>query len=152
MVQLVEALHYKRECCGSSWCHWMFSLTKSFRLHFDPGVDSSSNRMSTRNISWELKWPVLWADNFTTFMCRLFPNLMTLNSWIPLELYRDCRTLSHNQIINIPAILHFMPVLKRVAPYYNKRESFQLTDTYIGFRLQEVQGDIAIPNTAKLLS
>ena len=28
----------------SRWCHWNFSLTKSFRLHYGPGVDSVSNR------------------------------------------------------------------------------------------------------------
>jgi hypothetical protein len=28
----------------SRWCHWNFSLTKSFRPHYGPGVDSASNR------------------------------------------------------------------------------------------------------------
>jgi hypothetical protein len=46
VVQLVEALRYKPEDCGfdSRWYHWNFSLTQSFRLHYDPGVDSASNR------------------------------------------------------------------------------------------------------------
>ena len=26
------------------WCHWNFLLTKSFRPHYSPGVDSASNR------------------------------------------------------------------------------------------------------------
>ena len=28
---------------------------KSFRSHYGPGVDSASNRMSTRSISWGVK-------------------------------------------------------------------------------------------------
>jgi hypothetical protein len=46
VVQMVEALGYKLEGCGfsSQWCHWNFSLTKSFRPHYGPGVDSASNR------------------------------------------------------------------------------------------------------------
>src|SRR5215469_14813152 len=40
-----QALHYKQEGHGfnSRWCHWNFSLT-SFRTHYSPEVDSSSNR------------------------------------------------------------------------------------------------------------
>jgi hypothetical protein len=43
---VVEALRYKLEGRGidSRWCHLNFSLTYSFRSHYDPGVDSSSNR------------------------------------------------------------------------------------------------------------
>jgi hypothetical protein len=43
---VVEALRYKPESRGidSRWCHWNFSLTQSFRPHYDPGVDSDSNR------------------------------------------------------------------------------------------------------------
>ena len=46
VVQLVEALRYKPEGRGfySRWCHWNFSITSSFRPHYDPGVDSASNR------------------------------------------------------------------------------------------------------------
>ena len=46
VVQLVEALRYKPEGRGydSRWCHWNFSLTQSFQLHYGPGVDSASNR------------------------------------------------------------------------------------------------------------
>ena len=28
----------------SRWCHWIFSLTQSFRPHWGPGVDLASNR------------------------------------------------------------------------------------------------------------
>jgi hypothetical protein len=41
VAQLVEALRYKPEGRGfdSRWCCWIFSLTKSFRPHYGPGVD-----------------------------------------------------------------------------------------------------------------
>jgi hypothetical protein len=44
VAQLVEALRYKPEGRGfdSRWCHWSFSLTKSFRPHYGPGVNSVS--------------------------------------------------------------------------------------------------------------
>ena len=46
MAQLVEALRYKPEGRGfdSRSCHYIFSLAKSFRPHYGPGVDSASNR------------------------------------------------------------------------------------------------------------
>ena len=46
VTQLVEALRYKPEGRGfdSRCCHWNFSLIQSFWLHYDPGVDSDSNR------------------------------------------------------------------------------------------------------------
>ena len=46
VAQLVEALRYKSEGSGfdSRWCHWNISLTSSLRRHYDPGVDSASNR------------------------------------------------------------------------------------------------------------
>jgi hypothetical protein len=37
--------------------------------------------MSTRNISWGYKRPVLRADTLTIFMCRLLENLGTSTSW-----------------------------------------------------------------------
>jgi hypothetical protein len=42
---MVEALRYKPKGRGidSRWCHWNFSLTQSFRSHYGPGVDSTSN-------------------------------------------------------------------------------------------------------------
>ena len=45
MAQLVETLRYKPESSGfdSQRFHCNFSLTKSFRPHYDPGVDSASN-------------------------------------------------------------------------------------------------------------
>jgi len=46
VAQLVQALRYKPEGRGydSRWCHWDFSLTKSFRPHYGPGVESACNR------------------------------------------------------------------------------------------------------------
>ena len=46
VAQLVEALSYKSECRGfdTRCCHWIFSLTYSFRPHYGPGVDSAFNR------------------------------------------------------------------------------------------------------------
>ena len=43
---VVKFLCYKTEgrWFDSRWCHWNFSLTYSFRSHYDPGVDSASNR------------------------------------------------------------------------------------------------------------
>ena len=40
VAQLVEALRYKPECRVFDW---NFSLTKSFRSHYGPGVDSAFN-------------------------------------------------------------------------------------------------------------
>ena len=34
------------------WCHWKFSLTQTFRPHYCPVVDSTSNRNEYRSISW----------------------------------------------------------------------------------------------------
>jgi hypothetical protein len=46
VAQMVEALRYQPEGRGfdSQWCHWNFSLTKSLRPHYVPGVDSASSR------------------------------------------------------------------------------------------------------------
>jgi hypothetical protein len=43
---VVKALHYKTAGRGfnSRWYHWNFSVTYSCRSHYDPGVDSASNR------------------------------------------------------------------------------------------------------------
>ena len=50
VAQLVEVLRYKSESRGFDprWCHLNFSLT-SFRPHYDPGVDSASNRNEYQN-------------------------------------------------------------------------------------------------------
>jgi len=42
---VIKVLCYKSEgrCFDPNWCHWNFSLTKSFRSHYGPGVHSPSN-------------------------------------------------------------------------------------------------------------
>ena len=49
--------------------------------------------MSNRDISWGEMRPVWWADNFTTFMCRMHKNSWSLKH--PGAL-RDCRGLSRD--------------------------------------------------------
>ena len=49
--------------------------------------------MSTRNISWGVKRPVLRADNLTTFLCRLPWNLGASTFWNPQYLSRPIRGL-----------------------------------------------------------
>jgi hypothetical protein len=45
LLSLDEALRYKPEGRGfDSRCHWNFSLTKSFRPQYGPGIYSASNR------------------------------------------------------------------------------------------------------------
>ena len=57
----------------------------------DPEVNTQPlTEMSTRNISWEVRWPVRKADNLTTFMCQLSWDTGVSTSWNPQELYRDC--------------------------------------------------------------
>jgi len=68
-AQMVEALRYKPEGSGfgSQGGHWDFSLAKSFRLHYGPGVDSSSNREEYQE--YLLRGKDVRCV-FTTFMCR----------------------------------------------------------------------------------
>jgi hypothetical protein len=46
VTQLVVSLCYEVEGRGfdSRWCHWNFSLIRSFRPHYGPGVHSASYR------------------------------------------------------------------------------------------------------------
>ena len=57
VAQLVEALRYKPvgRGFGYRWGHWVFSLTYSFRLHYDPEVDSASIRNQYRGYLLEGK-------------------------------------------------------------------------------------------------
>jgi hypothetical protein len=43
---VVKVLSYKSEgrWFDSRRCHWIFPLTRFFRSHYGPGVDSASNR------------------------------------------------------------------------------------------------------------
>jgi hypothetical protein len=46
IAYLVEALCYKPEGRGfdSGWGHWIFQLSSFLQPHYDPEVDSASNR------------------------------------------------------------------------------------------------------------
>jgi hypothetical protein len=50
-------LCYKPEGRGfdSRRGHWIFQLTQSFHSHYDPGVDSVSNRSEYQESSWGIK-------------------------------------------------------------------------------------------------
>jgi hypothetical protein len=54
---VVNALYYKPAGRGfeSQSCHWNFSVTYSFRSHYDPGVDSASNRNEYQVYFLEIK-------------------------------------------------------------------------------------------------
>jgi hypothetical protein len=47
------------------------------------GSTQPLTEMSTRNISWGVKVTGVWADNLTTFACRLSKNLGASTSWNP---------------------------------------------------------------------
>ena len=57
------------------------------------GSNQPLTEMLTRNIFWGYRWPVLRADNLTTFMCRLSRNLEASISWNPLNLSRPVQGL-----------------------------------------------------------
>jgi hypothetical protein len=69
---VVKALRYKPAGRGvdSRWYHWNFSFTYSFRSHYDPGVDSLSNRNEYHVYLLGAKRPVPKADNLTTILWR----------------------------------------------------------------------------------
>ena len=67
---VVKVLCYKSEgrWFDPSWCHWNFSFDiKSFRSHYDPGVDSTSNRNEYQEHFLGVRRK---ADNLTTILCR----------------------------------------------------------------------------------
>ena len=56
---VVKVLCYKSEgrSFDSRWFHWNFSLTYSFRSHYVPGVDSTSNRNEYQEYFFGVKAP-----------------------------------------------------------------------------------------------
>ena len=54
---MVKALRSKPAGRGfdSRWCQWNFSVTYSYRSHYDPGVDSPSNRKEYHVFFLEVK-------------------------------------------------------------------------------------------------
>jgi hypothetical protein len=77
VAQLVEALRYKPEGHGLDlrWYHWIFHLHNPYGRTMALGSTQPLTVMSTRNVFWGQRRPVLRADNLTTFMCRLSWNL-----------------------------------------------------------------------------
>jgi hypothetical protein len=69
VAQLGEALRYKPEGRGfdSQWSNWEFSFTKSFRQHYDPGVNSDSNRNKYQKYFIGGQGGLRRADNLSTF-------------------------------------------------------------------------------------
>ena len=59
---------------------WEFSLTKSFRPYYGPGVDSASI-INTRNISLEVKAAGAWVSYYHLRV----PIVLTPESFNPLE-------------------------------------------------------------------
>ena len=86
---MVKVLCYKSEgrWFDPSWCHWNFSLTKSFRSHYGLGLNQPLTEMSTRSISWGKDSRCI---RLTTYHhpVPLSRNLGTLTSWSPLGLSR----------------------------------------------------------------
>jgi hypothetical protein len=92
VAQSVEALRYKPEGRGfdSRWCHWNFSLTSSFLLHYGPGVDSASH-------SNEYQEYFLWGKGGRCIGLIILPSscadsheiLGALTFWSPQGLSRD---------------------------------------------------------------
>jgi len=64
--------------------HWHNSSGRTAAL----GLTQPLAEISTRNISWGVKWPVLRTDNLTMFMCRLSWNMGTSIYWNPQGLSR----------------------------------------------------------------
>jgi hypothetical protein len=81
VAQLVEALCYKSEGHGfnSWWVTGIFHWQKPSSHTMAPGLTQPLTEMSTRNISWGLRWPVYTADNISNFMCWMFWNLGASN-------------------------------------------------------------------------
>jgi hypothetical protein len=66
----------------------IFNLHNSSCRTMALGLTQPLTEMSTRNISWEKRWPVRRADNVTTFICRLSCSLGASNSWNPRDFSR----------------------------------------------------------------
>jgi hypothetical protein len=75
--------------------HWHNSSGHTMDL----GLTQSLTEMSTRNISWGKMRSVRWADNLTTFMCRLSWNLGASVSWKPQGLSRPVMGLLYLYVV-----------------------------------------------------
>jgi hypothetical protein len=63
------------------------------------GLTQSLTEMSTRDISWGWRRPVRRADNFATFMYRLYSNLGGSTPWNPQGLSRPVTGLLYLYIL-----------------------------------------------------
>jgi hypothetical protein len=85
-----------------AYFHWHNPSDRTMAL----GSTQPLTEISTRNISWEWRQPVLRADNLTTFMCRLSYNLWASTSWNPQGLSRSVMGLLYLFIEH--TTLHFI--------------------------------------------
>jgi hypothetical protein len=72
----------------SRCCHWIFSLTQSFRPYFGPGVDSASSRNEYQEYFLGGK-----GGRCVGLTCRLSWNLRISTSWNPQGLFRPVQGL-----------------------------------------------------------
>ena len=88
---------------GTQWCSWLWHCAANWKVTgsipygvigifhwYNPsgrtlalGLTHPLTEMSTRNISWGCRRPVLRADKLTTLMCRLSWNLGASTFWNP---------------------------------------------------------------------
>jgi len=80
------------------------------------GSTQPLTEMSTRNISWGWKRPMLRADKLTTFMYRLSWNLGDSSSWKPQGLSRPVMGLLYFTLYTLilPKKIHIIPEQKRI--------------------------------------
>ena len=107
---MFEALRYKLEGRGFDcrWCHWNFSLTQSFRPHYDSGVDSASNRNEYQEyfLAWNsqgLSRPVMGL------LCLLFYFIRIVH--LCNNLKRGDNHPTKNSNPSCTAVIHTLPPL-----------------------------------------
>jgi hypothetical protein len=103
--------------------------------------------MRIRNTSWELRRPVCKADRLTKFMCRIFWNPGTSNSWNTQGLSRPVMGLLY---------LHFLPffiIKKNIFKTYTFRHCQTITSrhsgTFVTFIIRHITAvlQLAVPFT-----
>jgi len=92
-AHLVETLRCKPEGCkfDTWWCQWNFSVTKSFRLHYGPQVNSASKRNSTRNIAWGVMAASAYgwqSDHLHVLIVLKLGSLTLLEPSVPVQAWR----------------------------------------------------------------
>jgi hypothetical protein len=84
----------------SHWDHWDFSLTLTFRPHYGPGINISSNRNEYHGISLGERWLVHGADNLATSCADCLQILEAPSSSWPKGLSRPAQGLLYLLIEN----------------------------------------------------